>query len=627
MKQMPLTKYCALAFLGCMVLAAGILTGYRIGHTSLGQYLPRLLAVGTLAAFLSAVYTAFRHPNLSTKVAGNNAFILACLFICAASLGSSISATAFWQLSPWDRMAGFIPYSDASDYYQQVLAWPMPTFDAWNSRRPLNATLNIMEFHLGGSTLLGMILLRVALATLGITAFIVALASVAGRAAALTAGFVLLVWSWPYVSAMQSEINGITFSAAGYALLLVALTQKQLIPAAMGLFALVLAYTFRPYNPLMPALFAFFVVLGLATDWRKGLKIAVLAAVATTLLVVVVPKTLHLVYGHPYGSLNANTGSTLLGLARGTGWKEASEFVESQSPGLSEKQTSALMYEMAIDAARKDLRPMTKALMVNLAKAIFQSQQEMGSALGFLKQLVGTAQNTPGEFIRFVTQRPSIWTTSLFVLLSVILIFRLLKSCMPVSMLGVVSVAAFISIAPIVFGDGTWRVAATLFPGLALLVAAIPLSIRMARRTPTITCTRPPSHLLKAPSRPRFERYVPIALIGFVLIAMPYPAVSRLFASAAKPLADALILDVRDNAAPHWTGLNRAMVAPRELLTWSIKEGHKELAAFLSKYGQAVWQVRFEQGIFVLMANPVADIQAQSALSDDSGFQLRIVQQ
>ena len=140
---MPLTKYSTLVLLGCVVIAAGILAGYWMGKTSLGQYLPRLLTVGTLAAFLSAVYTAYQHPNLTPNVADNNAFILVCLFICAATLGSSISAVAIWQLSPSDRMAGLMPYSDASAYYQQVLEWPAQTFNAWNSRRPLNATLNI----------------------------------------------------------------------------------------------------------------------------------------------------------------------------------------------------------------------------------------------------------------------------------------------------------------------------------------------------------------------------------------------------------------------------------------------------------------------------------------------------
>ena len=66
------------------------------------------------------------------------------------------------------------------------------------------------------------------------------------------------------------------------------------------------------------------------------------------------------------------------------------------------------------------------------------------------------------------------------------------------------------------------------------------------------------------------------------------------------------------------------MIAPRELLAWSIEEGHKELAAFLTKHGKSVWQVRFEQGIYVFIASPVVDIQAQPALADGSGFQLRI---
>ncbi len=631
---MPLTKYSTLVLLGCVVIAAGILAGYWMGKTSLGQYLPRLLTVGTLAAFLSAVYTAYQHPNLTPNVADNNAFILVCLFICAATLGSSISAVAIWQLSPSDRMAGLMPYSDASAYYQQVLEWPAQTFNAWNSRRPLNATLNIMEFHLGGTTLLGMILVRVALAALAITAFIVALASVVGRSAALTAGFVLLIWIWPYASSTLSEINGITLSAAGYALLLIALAQKQRIFAGLGLFALVLAYTFRPYNPLMPALFAFFVILGLVVDWRKGFKFALFAAVAATLLIVILPKTIYLAYGHPDGSLNANTGYTVLGLARGTDWVEASKFVDSQAPGLSERDKNTLMYKMALESAKKDMGPLSKALTVNLAKAIIEAQQELGSTLGFSKQIERKAQHNreemirlqnPVEFLRFVAQHPTIWITSLFTLLSGILIFWTLKSSMPLALLGGVSVIAFITIAPVVYGDCHWRGVASLYPGLALLATAIPLSIRQARRA-RMQIETDPSQFIKATVAPRFESYVPIALIGFVLIAMPYPAVSRLFGGDAKPMDDALVLDVRDNETAHWTGLNRAVITPRKLLAWSIEEVHGEWAEFLSRYGKSIIQVRYENGTYVLISSVAAGMPAQPDLPRDPVFQLHIVQ-
>ena len=634
MKQMPLTKYSTLVLLGCVVIAAGILAGYWMGQTDLGQFLPHLLTLGTMVAFLSAVYTAFKHPNLTPNVAGNNTFILVCLFICAVTLGSSISAVAIWQLSPSDRMAGLMPYSDASAYYQQVLEWPAQTFNAWNSRRPLNAMLNIMEFHFGGSTLLGMILVRVALAALAVTAFIVALASVAGRAVAMTAGFVLLIWTWPYASSTLSEINGITLSAAGYALLLVSLAQKQRIFAGLGLFALVLAYTFRPYNPLMPALFAFFVILGLVTDWRKGFKFALFAAVAATLLIVILPKTIYLAYGHPDGSLNANTGYTVLGLARGTDWVEASKFVDSQAPGLSERDKNTLMYEMALESAKKDMRPLSKALMVNLAKAIIESQQELGSTLGFSKQIVRKAQHNREdmirlqnsvEFLRFVVQHPTIWITSLFTLLSGILIFWTLRSSMPVALLGGVSVIAFITIAPVVYGDCHWRGVASLYPGLALLATAIPLSIRQARRA-RMQIETDPSQFHKATVAPRFESYVPIALIGFVLIAMPYPAVCRLFGDDAKSMDDALVLDVRDNETAHWTGLNRAVITPRELLAWSIEEVHGEWAEFLSQYAKSIIQVRYENSTYVLISSVAASMPAQPDLPSDPVFQLRIVQ-
>jgi len=196
---------------------------------------------------------------------------------------------------------------------------------------------------------------------------------------------------------------------------------------------------------------------------------------------------------------------------------------------------------------------------------------------------------------------------------------------MPLALLGGVSVIAFITIAPVVYGDCHWRGVASLYPGLALLATAIPLSIRQARRVRMQTETDS-SQFHKATVAPRFESYVPIALIGFVLIAMPYPAVSRLFGDDAKPMDDALVLDVRDNETAHWTGLNRAVITPRELLAWSIEEVHGEWAEFLSQYAKSIIQVRYENGAYVLIASVAAGMPAQPDLPSDPVFQLRIVQ-
>ena len=612
-----LTKYVVPFSLGCLVLAAGILTGYLIGLTSLGQLLPRLLAVGTVVSFIIALYSALRSSHLNKDVVDNNTFFLLCLFICAAALASSISAPPLEHMD-YDRFARFIPFSDANGYYQQVLTWPDKTLNAWNSRRPLNAVLNIMEFQLGGSTLLGMILLRVSIASLALAAFIAALARVVGRSAALSAGFVLLIWTWPYASSMLSEINGISISAVGYALLLVALGQKSRKLTYLGLFALVLAYAFRPYNPLMPGFFAFFVISIIAENWCNVFKEAILAAFACTALAFVIPLVIYVGYGNSDGELNANTGSTILGLARGTDWAEASKYIKSKAPNLSERESNALMYEEAIKTVQKDIRPMEKAIMNNSLQTLFVSQREFGFAIGFSRNIPDSAKKTQAGLIRYLTTTPSIWFSSLFMLISSVLIIRNIRKGTSTYVLSAITAIAFISIAPLIFQDAGWRVVATLYPGFALLITAIPTSIRYRYKSAII--------IEKKPAQIPHTTYVPIALIVFVLIAIPYPAISRFLAKDTKSTVQAVTVDVISKEPAHWTGLNSAIIDPKELLTWSLNDKDcSELSAFLERYGNTLRQVRREKKAYIIIYQPTRDMLDRPVSL--SGIELRAIQQ
>ena len=95
--------------LGCGVLVAGIVFGFWVGETSLGQFFPRLLAIGTLASFFAALYFSLVKTSITQSVSSNRIFNAVVLFVCAAALSASITAPATWQLSPSDRIAGFIP--------------------------------------------------------------------------------------------------------------------------------------------------------------------------------------------------------------------------------------------------------------------------------------------------------------------------------------------------------------------------------------------------------------------------------------------------------------------------------------------------------------------------------------
>ena len=618
MAQPQLTKNIVTSFFSYLVLASGVLTGYCIGLSSIGQFLPRLLAVGTVVSFIFAVYFSLHTSLIKKDVASNNIFFLFSLFICGAALASSISAPPLGHMAE-DRFARFIPYSDANGYYQQVLNWPDKSLDSWNSRRPMNAVLNILEFNIGGSTLLGMILLRVSLAAFAIVAFITALARVVGRSSALSAGFVLIIWTWPYASSMQSELNGITISTAGYALLLIALAEKSKKIAYLGLFAIVLAYAFRPYNPLMPGLFAFFVMSIMAENWRNVFKEAIIVAFTFTALAFVIPFIIYVGYGNSDGGVNSNAGSVVLGFARGTDWAEASGYIKSKAPNLSERETNALMYEEAFKTVQKDIRPMGKAIMNNSLQALFVPKREFGFTMGFSRNIPDSAKKTHAGMIRYLTTTPSIWFSSLFMLISSVLIIRNISKGTVVDVLFAITALVFISMAPFIFQDAGWRVVATLYPGFALLITAIPMSIRYRQKKGI--------SIEKIPGETPYPSYLPMALIGFVLIAIPYPAISRFLFNDAKSEAQTVTVDVKNDEVAHWTGLNRAVISSKEMLAWSIDGGYEDLSAFIQKYGNSLRQVRRENGKYVLIYQPKQDMHNRPVLSKIPWIKLQTMPQ
>lgn len=597
-------------------MSVGTLAGLWLGQTHLGASLPRVLALATLLASLLAVGWAVIWPQAARPRGGEIGFTVLCLGVSALVLGSAISVPAVWQVSPMDHLAGFLPYSDAAAYYQQVLEWPAPTFNPINSRRPLSTALNLLAFDLGGSTLLGMLLVHAALAALGITAFMAALAEVAGRWAALTAGGALLLWTWPYAGTPLSEINSITLSAAGYALLLVALARRERGRAALGVAALIMAYAIRPYNPLMPALMAGAVSLGLARHWRPALTRALAVAALALLGGVVLSAALGFAYGHPQGSANSNAAYTALGLARGTDWKEASNWLAAQHPGLSERAGASLMYTTAVAAIRQDPRPLCTALGVGLVKGLYFSQQEVGAAVGLSRHAVGAAQTGGRAFLHFILAHPSIWLGAMFAALSGGALFAARKRFPAVAILGGVSVLGLLSAAPVFFGDGSWRAVAALYPGLALLVAAIPLAMRS--RGVQVREEPPSTGLAQSPARA-----LPFALLGFAGLALLYPASFRLAPEQARPWAEALVLEIRQHATPHWLGPNRAVVAPGDLQTWATAMGQVEWAAFVARHAAQLVEVRFEGGGYSLLMHAAEDLPGPAELPQDPLFKVR----
>ena len=586
-----------------LTVALGLAIGFWLGQTTLGQWLPRLFGVGTGLAFTYALYISFNANRLAADmaIALSSYFYLFCLFLVTTILATSLSAIPTWQLSPSDRIAGFIPFSDAQAYYRQVLAWPDAHFDSWNSRRPLNAVINILEFHLGGSTLLGMQLVRVTLAALAISAFTAALSSMTGAAAALAAGFSLLIWTWPYASSMLSEINGISMSSASFALLLVGLHRKDTSYVALALLGMVLAYALRPYNPLMPALLAIFTAWGLWGRSTHALNRGLLLAMVAIVLVLGVPKLIYMMYGDPEGSPNANAAPTLLGLARGTDWKEASEFISKHQPGLNEKEASALMYQLASKTALNNPTDLLKALTVSSAKFAFTFQQQLGSVFGFPDAINTNAQGNLRIFLFAIIKNPFIWISTIFTVVSVALVISLMRAGVALSYPIAASLISLISFAPLLFTDGGWRAIATLLPGIAMLVTVIPLAVRHQKLGPTVTSPQYAKRIQKNGSHKIIDaNYLFTIFIAIFLAVLTYPLLFGVVSNINSEHPEAASLTVHANNNSQWTGFNAAEISINDLQRWCEKTNKPALQSFLKRFGNEVTALDYKEGLYIL---------------------------
>jgi len=588
---------------GFVVLFLGLIAGFWIGQSWMGQYFPEALAIGTILAFIAALYEALSKPVPVKKAADFAIFFILCLLLCALVLGISVSATATHQLQHSDRVAGFIPYSDAAGYFHQVISWPSETLDGWNSRRPLNAVFNILEFQLGFSSLLGMILVRVALAALAVSSFIAILATVTGRYAALTAGFTLLFWTWPYASSLLSEINGITISAAAYALLLLSMIQKQYSFAFLGLSAVVLAFCFRPYNPLMPAIFALGTTLTIAVNYRKSLKYAALVALIFTFMAASLPWAIYSAYGHKDGAVHGNTGYSVLGLARGTDWAEAGQYVALNYPAMTESESNKLMFELAFRTVQTDPKLLAKALLNNLLSAIWRYQVETRKTFGFPEHsgFGQWQQRTHWAIALIALREPLIWVTFLYFIVSTIAIPKVFKSYPAVVIVFGLSLITYITFAPVAFGDGGWRSVATLYPGLTIITVILPLWIRITRDKQFYKNTEIKQD--KQLVRSSFSlAVIPVLMICFVIAALPYPALARYYGQVISPKERKyqFTVEIESQAKSRWLSLNEAVITPANLINWAAENDLEDWTAYFESQGHQFIRIIVDKEQWIL---------------------------
>jgi hypothetical protein len=556
---------------------SGVLLGLVLGQSSISNFFPGIISAAWWILLVLSLLAAAGY-RLPVKSLPDKAFFPLTLFLCSLALGSSVSASCI-QLHRgeewWFRLAGFIPFSDACGYYEQAINWPAEHLAEQSSRRPWNAALNLAAFHLSGRSLLVLLLIKAMLTAGAIAAVIDALSIRAGRLPAWFAGTAMLYFAWPQVPLMMTEINGLIFTATGIALLLYGLASEKKWLLVWGIISMLISGQLRPYNPLMPYVFIAGILFIFPTKQHK-FKLFLFSSLLAFAFNFFTSRALYSAYGHPGTSINGNIDCTLLGLARGTNWWEAQLFTyelmkkeanlregspEANAFHPSESEISAKQRSLIIPTIRENPRLLFRALNFGLYEALKRYYVES-------MEWAGLEPVTKSRFNKVLFP--------LFYALIVLLPLVLFRRYPAAICMLVLTFFTFLSFAPVVYGDGGWRIVAPLFPGLALFPLLLPLGLEWLMKRPVLQAV---SNEVKMNGRPgiAFARGLVIAM----LVLLPYPAVVRLFMPPGGPPAqDVFEVRLDDSVRPGWTGFNSAVASEDVMANWVRKAEQEDFGGY-----------------------------------------------
>jgi hypothetical protein len=228
---------------------------------------------------------------------------------------------------------------------------------------------------------------------------------------------------------------------------------------------------------------------------------------------------------------------------------------------------------------------------------------------GFLKSVDGLflhslnavdLDNLPDRF-----SRPARYLFYLGLITSMVLLYR-----SRVVWILALSLFSFFSIAPVIYADGDWRIAATLYPGLALMGALFPMAAGkckswLAKEAVNTGATDAEPLGLDAAQVVRPAKL----LILFALLSIPYVLVHGLltFKDKASGNSYTFTLEIDADKPPGWSGPNSAVISPEYMRQWfemgvnGNYEGMKETADFIHHYRQSLHAVVLDPDEFVLV--------------------------
>lgn len=531
----------------------GLCIGFLMGLTPLMRYFPSAIGYLNLATLLVCIVNIRKGWCDCLQSMREGVFLQFSIFISAIILGTGLMG-ASWDDSPlwWARQGGFLPATDAEHYFTQAVRWPEEYFDPVNSRRPLNTCINIALVNAAGSTLLGSLAIKSALAAIGIGLFIYGLAQHVRRLVAVASGIAFLYWVWPFSSVFLTEINSVIYASAGFGLVLLGASRKSLTLLIGGLVFVAIATNLRPLNPLLPGILTLVLLLQIRCKQSKPIACATIASAGIMLIGWGAPKVAHALYGAPGSVLLGNVGHTLLGLSRGSDWYEAEQCYKSRYEAKSEGDANGLMMEMAWqELSRNPAAGLYKSLS-NLKYFISDIYSEMTKAVGL---------GYPAQRVCQTRLGPQLWRLIFLAGLVAGCVVSYRKQETIVTVFGVALLSA-LGVAPLVYSDAGWRSLAASYPALALF---IPILLSVAIRDyQTVDQARPAVGAASNGERVHEPALAPaVALMGVFMLSLVWPLTAKSIRPVQQSDAESVFeVVLREGALPRWVAPNTAIASP-----------------------------------------------------------------
>lgn len=330
-------------------------------------------------------------------------------------------------------VAGRLPFSDASGWYLVAKAILGGTNLDWGARRPLHAFLKAGQLAATGGYQASL-LLQTLIVGASVGALVFTFSRITHFPAALVVMVSLVKFSGEFVGSYLSEAHGLAIACIGTGLAIWGWDQQKFWIRFLGYLFFALAWTIRP-GPLF--ILAWLPMAEVFLCPKIKIRHGVVTIVGI-LMVLAISRLAFSLVSNPGATPNANAANTVLGLAMGKDWSQATEefFSEDRSRhSLATKDQTRLMYRRAWEKIRDNPWPFINQTVANLQS-------------GFTALSFGVPRETAGLNKLFAVFWWVVMVVSLYFLLQN-------RSRWALFLLGM-GMSLVLSI-PLIWGDGGWR--------------------------------------------------------------------------------------------------------------------------------------------------------------------------